>query len=294
LKNDAIILKPNQVEAEWYSALIDDCQSIIIEAWFTHNWALVEGYHAVGKRILEENKNFTRAQIYGQEICSRVSISLGKSRQTINRAIQFAKKFPDLSMLPEGKDTTWHRICNKYLVEHRDPDPEPPKGKYRVIVIDPPWPIEKIERDCRPNQHDMDYRTMTLEEIEARRPPAAADAHLWLWTTHRFLPDAIGILERWGAKYICTFVWHKPGGFQVVGLPQYNCEFAVYGRIGSPEFSTTKGLKTCFNAARGGHSEKPEEFYTMIRTTTAGPRIDMYSRRVIKGFDAWGQEAPKK
>lgn len=173
-------------------------------------------------------------------------------------------------------------------------EPDPPKGQYRVIVVDPPWPIEKIERDCRPNQRAMDYPTLSLDEIAARRPPAAKDAHLWLWTTHRFLPDALKILEAWGAKYICTFVWHKPGGFQVTGLPQFNCEFAVYGRLGSPEFTSTKGLKTCFTGARGAHSEKPEEFYDMIREATAGPRIDMYNRRAIAGFKSWGNEAATK
>jgi len=79
-------------------------------------WALVEGYHALGKRVLEDYHNFERKQIYGQEICSHVSISLGKSRQTINRAIQFAKLYPDLNLLPEGKNTSWHKICNQYLI----------------------------------------------------------------------------------------------------------------------------------------------------------------------------------
>ena len=63
-----------------------------------------------GKRILEENDNFERKKIYGKEIVSRVSISLGKSRQTIHRVIQFVKKYPDLNMLPEGKNMR-KRVC---------------------------------------------------------------------------------------------------------------------------------------------------------------------------------------
>jgi predicted RNA methylase len=34
------------------------------------------------------------------------------------------------------------------------------EGEYDVIVIDPPWPMQKIERDGRPNQSAFDYPTM--------------------------------------------------------------------------------------------------------------------------------------
>ena len=33
---------------------------------------------------------------------------------------------------------------------------DPPTGKYRAIVIDPPWPMQKIEREVRPNQVGFD------------------------------------------------------------------------------------------------------------------------------------------
>ena len=103
------------IACEWYQQLIEDLKDAITECEFTARWVVIEGYHMIGKRILEEYPNFERAQIYGEEIASRVSQSLGKSKRTIERAIQFARVYPDLNLLPEGKNTSWHRICNKYL-----------------------------------------------------------------------------------------------------------------------------------------------------------------------------------
>jgi len=165
------------------------------------------------------------------------------------------------------------------------------EGVYDVLVIDPPWPVAFQARDARPQQTNLQYSTMSLEAIRALRLPLAETAHVWLWTTQRFLPEAFGCLTAWGLTYSCCFVWHKGGGMQPMGLPQMNCEFALYARKGAALFLETAALATCFEGPRDAHSAKPEQFYAMVRRSTAGRRLDMFNRRQIDGFDGWGYEA---
>jgi N6-adenosine-specific RNA methylase IME4 len=225
--------------------------------------------------------------------------SAGISRHKVEKAKMVADAAPDLAdkvasgelTLAEAVRTVKRAAVVEQLESVTARAAKAAAGVYDVIVIDPPWPMEKIERDERPNQVAFDYPTMSESELAALTVPCADDAHVWVWTTHKFLPMALRLVETWDLRYVCTFTWHKPGGFQPIGLPQYNCEFAIYARKGSPTFVDTKAFPTCFEAPRGKHSEKPEAFYDVVRRVTAGRRLDMFNRRMIDGFDGWGKEA---
>lgn len=222
----------------------------------------------------------------------------GTNARYVQDAKALKEEAPDLFEQVRGGALTIpqaKRELNRRAADELTARPVPlPVGRYSTVVVDPPWPIEKIEREVAPNQYAMDYPTMSLEQIAAWRGVddiAADDAHLFLWTTQKYLPAAFDILREWQFRYVFTMVWHKPGGFQPFGLPQYNAEFVVYGRRGSPQFVDLSDFMACFAAPRAGHSVKPAAFYETLARVCPGPRIEMFARQARAGFDIWGNEA---
>ena len=166
-------------------------------------------------------------------------------------------------------------------------------GEYKTIVIDPPWGMQKIEREISPNQVGFDYPTMTQEELLDFELPADKECHLYLWTTQKFIWDAKELMDYWDFKYIFTMTWYKNGGFQPFGLPQYNSEFCLFGRRGNLPFLETKNFFTCNNWPRREHSRKPDEFYELVERVSPAPRIDIFSREKRNGFAQYGNETNK-
>lgn len=236
-----------------------------------------------------KDKNITAA-LYAEE--------LGISRAQTERVMRIAKR-PELAAAVVAGSMKAEEALRKISVEQQREALESTaalqakaiEGVFDVIIMDPPWPIEKIARDVSPEQNLMPYPTMTLEEIGALKVPAADNCHVFVWTTQKYLPATFALLNKWGLKYNCVFTWHKDGGFKPYGEPMFNSEFVVYARKGSPVWVDEKDFKTSFTAPRGVHSAKPDAFYNMIRRVTAGRRLDMFNRRKIEGFEVWGKEA---
>ncbi len=169
--------------------------------------------------------------------------------------------------------------------------PPLPNGQFRCHVIDPPWPIAKISRKVRPNQVAMDYTVMTVPEITRLAVPAKTDhagAHLYLWVTHRFLPDALAMVKEWGYRYQCLMTWVKNGGITPYSW-QYNTEHVVFATTGDLALNRL-GLKLSFNGDRREHSRKPESFYELVMKASPGPRMEWFGRQRREGFVVWGNE----
>lgn len=203
-----------------------------------------------------------------------------------------------LQSAPDASDGTMTSMQLRQAAA-RQHKPEPaitpplPAGKYRCIVMDPPWPMQKIERETVPDQGvELDYPVMSLEDIAALDVPGLADeagCHLYLWTTHKFLPDALALVAGWGFRYQCLLTWTKPSGFTPFSW-MYNTEHVVFARRGNLPL-LQMGLKLGMEAPTTRHSAKPDVFYERVVAASPGPRLEMFARGERDGFDVWGNEA---
>lgn len=189
------------------------------------------------------------------------------------------------------------RACQNIITEARRED----AGKlsrlskvYRAIVIDPPWPMEKILRDKMPDQTTFDYPTMDIPQIRKLPVQQVANqdgCHIYLWTTQKYLPIAHEILKDWGVEYECLLTWVKDIGFTPFSF-MYTTEHCLFGRYGTlPLLKLGKRLE--IQAKRREHSRKPDEFYDLVREVSPEPRLDWFSREPHDGFDQYGNETDK-
>ena len=118
---------------------------------------------------------------------------------------------------------------------------------------------------------------------------AARAAHLHLWTTTAHLPDAFAVIEAWGFQYRSILVWCKPH----MGLGNYwrqATEFLLLGVRGECPFRS-HGVMNHLCARRGRHSAKPEAVRRLIRRVSPGPRLELFGRRLVKGWTVFGNQA---
>lgn len=190
--------------------------------------------------------------------------------------------------IPQAKQ----KLAREIVPEPTQTPPLPP-NKYRCLVIDPPWPVKKIEREERPNQGiELDYPTMTLEQIEALPILDLADesgCHLYLWVTQKYLPVGLKLVEKWGFSYQCLMTWKKNVGITPYSW-MYDTEHVIFARLGNLPLQQL-GLRLSFEAAVNGHSVKPDVFFQdRVRLASPEPRLEMFARKQREGFEVWGNE----
>jgi hypothetical protein len=114
------LIKSPQIDDYFHSEqgqlLIEECKDIIVEKTFESRWSLIEGYHLLGERITKDD-NFQKYAKTNQTSLQGLAQNLNIGERTLYYAIQFYEKYPDLSLLPEAKNTSWSQIVTKYLPE---------------------------------------------------------------------------------------------------------------------------------------------------------------------------------
>lgn len=173
--------------------------------------------------------------------------------------------------------------------------------KYQIIYADPPW-----KYNSRANNHtrfrggaENHYNLMTMDEIKNLPINSLADKNcaLFLWTTFPLLNEQIELFEKWGFDYkTLGFSWIKLNPknlkpfFGVGFYTKSNCEVCLLGVKGRMKPISNK-ISSVVLSPRREHSRKPDEIRNKIVELFGDiPRIELFAREKIKGWDAWGNE----
>ena len=179
------------------------------------------------------------------------------------------------------------------LAEQIEREPTPaPKGPFRVIVVDPPWPYES-RNDDGTHRGVMPYPPMSIEAICMLGVEAIAheDAALLLWTTNQFLDEAFDVARAWDFEQKTMLTWVK----DKMGLGNYlrnQTEHCLLCIRGKPTLTLTNQTTILRGPVRE-HSRKPDEFYELVESLCPGSKVELFAREPRPGWARWGAEAEK-
>jgi N6-adenosine-specific RNA methylase IME4 len=162
------------------------------------------------------------------------------------------------------------------------------EGRYRTIVVDPPWAYNDASFSRRGRRSA--YECMSLEAISALPiwDWCETDAHIYLWSTNGFMEEAHQIARAWRVEKKTILTWCK----RRIGAGHYyhntteHVLFCVKGRLPC----LRADMPTHFTGEQGRHSEKPAAFYDMVESMSPGPYLDVFARKLRFNWDAWGDE----
>jgi len=173
--------------------------------------------------------------------------------------------------------------------------------KYQIIYADCPWEYADPKGDL-PRLGGKTYPTMSLGEIKQLPVQSITDENcaLYLWATMPLLPEALEVIRAWGFRYInCGFTWVKLNSNSMgiySGLGHWtngNAELCLFGKKGILA-RKRKDIKQIILAPVLEHSHKPPEVRERIVALLGDlPRIELFARRKVEGWDCWGNEVER-
>lgn len=142
---------------------------------------------------------------------------------------------------------------------------------------------------------------MNIEDIQ-RLPVkeiAADDCILFMWVTFPTLQEAFSVIEAWGFTYkTVAFAWVKqnkrsPSLFWGMGhWTRANVELCLLATKGTPKRQSAAVHQIVLSPIEE-HSKKPDVVREKIIELAGDlPRIELFARQTVDGWDTWGNEVP--
>jgi N6-adenosine-specific RNA methylase IME4 len=160
-----------------------------------------------------------------------------------------------------------------------------------VLYADPPWQYEK--RDPNFHGHATNhYNTLSIAELCALpvRKLVAPKAVLFLWVPPPLLRECFPVIHAWGFLYKTCVVWDKLRMIHGKYLGNQH-ELLLVGTRGSCKPDTEELETNVRRIPPTTHSTKPQEFRLLIdHLYKDGPRLELFARERVEGWDAWGNE----
>lgn len=175
-----------------------------------------------------------------------------------------------------------------------------PNKKYKIIYADPAWKFNnKKTGGSMKSGAAHHYGLMTIDDMKALpvNEIAADDCVLVMWWIGSMPQEAIDLVHAWGftIKNMNGFVWVKLTkkllAFFGMGFwTRAGSESAIIATKGKPK-AFNKNIRAVRHEVVGRHSEKPASFRDdIVELCGDVPRIELFSRQRVDGWDAWGNE----
>ncbi len=177
---------------------------------------------------------------------------------------------------------------------------ELPIMKYQIVYADPPWSFQrKITGGSMTSGASAKYNVMSVDEL-CNIPVdiiSSPEGFLFMWWIAAMPEKAIEVVDAWGFKLktMTAFSWIKKTvhGKDFFGMGHYTRqqqEHCLVATKGSPRV-VSHSVRQNIREVNIKHSRKPDAVRnSIIQLAGDLPRIELFAREKIDGWDSWGDE----
>ena len=182
-----------------------------------------------------------------------------------------------------------------------------PNKSYKIIYADPPWEYSSRQfQDSGREFVEIEnfYNTMKVQDIMKLpiKQISDKDCACFLWVTDSHLDKGIQVLNAWGFRYVTiAFVWVKKteNGNTYVNYGPWtlkSTEICILGTKGKmQQYKKSKNVRSLVEATRTIHSKKPNEVRSRIVELFGDiPKIELFARERVEGWECWGNQIPEE